>query len=89
MWDEAKRQANLAKHGIDFRLMRRLFDGRPVITTTSSYPDEARFLTTGIIDDLFFTVVWTHRLHTIRLISARRARDAERRAYRAVFGRGD
>jgi uncharacterized DUF497 family protein len=85
-WDEAKRQGNLDKHGLDFRLARRLFDGRPIVTTRSSYREEDRFLTTGAIDDLFVTAVWTRRGEAIRLISLRRARDAERRAHRSLHG---
>jgi uncharacterized DUF497 family protein len=86
-WDEAKRQANLAKHSFDFLRARVLFDGRPVVTTVSRYPDEQRFLTTGEIAGRFYTVVWTRRGDSIRLISARRARDAEARDYRALHGR--
>jgi uncharacterized DUF497 family protein len=88
-WDEAKRQSNLDKHGIDFLRARRLFDGRPVVNTRSSYPDEERFLTTGMLDDLFVTVVWTERGSAIRFISARRARDAEKRAHRSLYGGGN
>ncbi|MGH2532669.1 MAG: BrnT family toxin [Thermomicrobiales bacterium] len=87
-WDEAKRQSNLVKHTVDFRDTRRLFDGRPVVTTRGPYPDEARYLTTGIIEDRFVTVVWTRRNNATRIISARRARDGEQRAYRALHGGG-
>ena len=85
-WDEAKREANIVKHGIDFILARTLFDGRPVITHHSAYPDEVRWLTTGMIEDLFITIIWTERGDARRLISARRARDAEKRQYRSVHG---
>jgi uncharacterized DUF497 family protein len=87
-WDEAKRQSNLAKHGIDFRATRRLFDGRPVITSRRPYPDEERYLTTGMIDDLFVTVIWTRRGNATRVISARRARHGEQRTYRSLHGGG-
>jgi uncharacterized DUF497 family protein len=87
-WDEAKRQSNLAKHGIDFRDVRRLFDGRPVVTARSPYPDEARYATTGVLDGRFVTAVWTRRNDAIRIISARRARNAEARDYRALHGGG-
>ena len=40
--DEGKRQGNLAKHGIDFRTARELFDGRPAWIPRSLYPQEAR-----------------------------------------------
>ena len=87
-WDEAKRHANVAKHGLDFARARLLSDGRPVVSYRSSYPPEERWLTTGGIDDRLYTVVWTPRGDAIRLISARRARDAEERAYRAVHRTG-
>ncbi len=86
-WDETKRQSNLAKHGIDFRIARRLFDGRPVVTLRSPYPDEERYLTTGISEDVIITVIWTRRDTAIRIISARRARNGEQRAYRSLHGR--
>lgn len=84
-WDEVKRQTNLAKHGIDFVAAQQLFDGRPVATFRSRYPDELRYVTTGTIAERFITVIWTYRGGAIRIISARRARDAEKRAYRALF----
>ena len=87
-WDEAKQRTNLAKHGIDFLDVRRLFDGRPVVTTRSPYPDEERYLTTGIIDGRFVTAIWTRRGGAIWIISARRARDAETRRYRALHSGG-
>jgi uncharacterized DUF497 family protein len=85
-WDDAKRQTNLAKHGIDFLDVTRLFDGRPVATTRSPNPDEERYLTIGIIDERFVTAIWTRRGETIRIISARRTRDAEKRHYRTLYG---
>jgi hypothetical protein len=87
-WDEDKRQSSLAKLEVDFIRARLLFDGRAVVIDRSAYPCEERYLTIGIIDDLFYTVVWTPRDGKRRLISARRARDDEKRAYRAVHGGG-
>ncbi|MBX3069970.1 MAG: BrnT family toxin [Thermomicrobiales bacterium] len=83
-WDEAKRQSNLRKHQIDFLRMQLLFDGRPQISTKSVSSSEPRFLTTGEIDGVFYTVVWTWRGGAVRIISARRSRDAERRDYRSI-----
>jgi uncharacterized protein len=85
-WDEAKRRANIEKHRLDFRDIEALFDGRPVVTVPSRSGDEQRYLTTGNASGTWVTVVWTQRLSKIRLISARSARDGERRAYRAVHG---
>jgi uncharacterized DUF497 family protein len=86
-WDEAKRQSNLDKHAVDFVDTQALFDGRSAFTALARpTPEEQRYATTGVLDGRFYTVVWTWRGNIIRLISARRARDAEERAYRTVFG---
>jgi uncharacterized DUF497 family protein len=84
-WDEEKRVVNLEKHRIDFVDAQILFDGRPAITATSPQLSEDRYLTTGQIGERFYTAVWTWRGEIIRLISVRRARDAEERAYRDVY----
>jgi uncharacterized DUF497 family protein len=87
-WDEAKRRSNLAKHGLDFRLAEYLFDGRPTVLARSPHLAEERFLTTGIVDDLYLTVVWTRRGNGVRVISLRRAGYAERREHHALHGGG-
>jgi uncharacterized protein len=85
-WDEKKRAINLAEHGLDLIDATRLFDGRPVFTYPSPRHGEERFVTVGQLTNRFFAVVWTERVESIRLISFRRARDAEERKYRAIFG---
>jgi uncharacterized DUF497 family protein len=85
-WDEDKRLNNAAKHGIDFLTACALFDGRPVYTFATPRGDEERFATVGLIEGRFVTVVWTPRRHKTRLISARRSRDEEKKAYRQLFG---
>ncbi len=85
-WDEDKRLANIKKHGLDFADADLVFDGRPVSTTTSSRDDEERYVTAAIHLERFITVVWTRRGEKIRVISMRRTRDAEKRAYRQLHG---
>lgn len=85
-WDHTKRQINIAKHDIDFFDMQGVFDGRPERTLNSDCGEERRFATTAVVDDRFYTVIWTRRLDVIRIISASRARDEEERACRAVYG---
>jgi uncharacterized DUF497 family protein len=90
-WDEAKRQANLAKHGLDFLRVTRLFDGQ-VVTRHSPRGDESRFVTVGRVDGRLVAAVWTLRGDTIRLISARSAHHGERRHYHQTYparDRGD
>ncbi len=85
-WEEKKRAINLADHGLDLIDATKLFDGRPVFTYPSPRHGEERFVTVGQLTNRFFAVVWTERVEAIRLISFRRARDAEERKYRTIFG---
>jgi uncharacterized DUF497 family protein len=85
-WDENKRQANRDRHKLDLVDGEIPFDGRPVVTRSSPRGDEMRFVSVGLIGTKFFAVVWTERDVATRLISFRRARDAEERTYRARFG---
>jgi uncharacterized protein len=83
-WDEAKREANIAKHGIDFVAAVKVFDG-PFIETEDRRRDygDRRCQALGGIDTGVMQVVYTWRDDRRRIISARRARRNERRAYYA------
>lgn len=83
-WDEAKRQANITKHGVDFANVIGIYLGRLMETedTRRNY-GESRFRAFGEIDGQVYHVVSTWRAGRRRIISARRARRDERRAYHA------
>jgi uncharacterized DUF497 family protein len=85
-WDEAKRHSNLEKHGIDFRDARAVFDGRPYVTIASARGSEHRSLTLAMLAARLIAVAWTWRSESIRIISVRSARDAEKRQYRQLHG---
>ncbi len=86
-WDEVKRQKNLDGRNLDFIDAVIVFDVRAVITAPSTYPFEDRLVSTAIMDDgKFYTVVWTWRGEVRRIISFRRARHGEERAYRQLHG---
>ncbi len=85
-WDEDKRLSNLEKHELDFLAARRLFDGRPLFTTTNLHHGELRSVSTGVNDYRYYTVVWTERDEKIRIIFFRRSRNAEERNYRQLYG---
>jgi uncharacterized protein len=63
-----------------------LFDVRLVISYPSSRFGEARTVTVGLLDGEIVAIVWTDRNQAIRLISLRRARDAEKGTYHARYG---
>ena len=84
-WDEDKRRQNLAKHGVDFLRAALVFDGRPAVMLYSPRTSEDRWQTTADVEGRLITVVWTWRGQRCRIISARRARDGEERAYRQIY----
>jgi hypothetical protein len=79
-WDEPKRQANLAKHHIDFQDVMRVFDG-PVFETVDSRQGEERVVAIGSMEGIEIVVVYVTRGERRRLISARRAHRNERQDY--------
>lgn len=87
-WDEDKNQANIRKHGIDFRNAVKVFD-QPTLDRIDDRQDygEVRMRSIGQLSGLVVAmVVHTDRDEVTRLISARAASDIERQAYR-VFER--
>jgi uncharacterized DUF497 family protein len=81
-WDEAKRLPNFRKHGIDFVDAARIFD-RPFVETEDLRRDygERRYRAFGEFDGRVIQVIYTWRRDRRRIITARRARRDERRAY--------
>ena len=84
-WDERKRLTNLEKHGLDFFDVGVVFESSHVIVP-SAHDSEERFLSIGVFDGRFVTVVYTMRGGVIRIISFRRARHEERDAYQKLYG---
>lgn len=85
-WDEPKRLWNLQERHLDFLDAKQMFDGRPIIHVPSWRNDEDRVVSVAAIEGKIYTVVWTWRLENRRIISFRRARDGEERAYRKAHG---
>jgi len=81
-WDEAKRLTNIRKHGIDFAEAIEMFAGH-VVESEDRCRDygEPRIRAFGEVDGRVIQVVYTLRNGRRRLISARRARRDEQRAY--------
>jgi len=81
-WDEARRIANLRKHGIDFLDVAIVFDD-DTLTVEDDRCDygEQRFVTFGLLRGLVVAVVYTDRQDSIRIISARRATKYEQKVY--------
>jgi len=83
-WDAEKAITNFAKHGVSFEEAVTVF-GDPLAITVSD-PDhssgEERWMTMGVSLQQRMLVIWhTDRGDAVRLIGARLATPAERRAY--------
>jgi len=78
-WDEAKRQANRARHGVDFAQIDG-FDWATAVTREDMWGDcgERRFVSTGWMDGRLHVCIWTIRAGRTRLISLRKANARER-----------
>lgn len=74
VWDEAKRQANLKKHGLDFADAPGVFAG-PMVLIEDSRADygEQRMIGIGLLDCLVVLIVHVESDETIRIISMREA----------------
>lgn len=82
-WDSKKAISNIKKHGIDFADAVAVFEDEMAITIPDDYPDEERFVSTGM-DYLgrVIVVVYTCRENRIRIISARKATSKEIKQYK-------
>jgi uncharacterized DUF497 family protein len=82
-WDPAKNGINESKHGISFLDALAIFDDphHVVESVTRLEHGEFRFKAVGMLDDRYYTVIFTDRIEIRRIISVRRARTNERRKY--------
>ena len=85
VWDDDKNRLNIKKHGIDFETASFVFDDSDRLEYYDSKHSifEDRYITIGSINGMITVlyVVFTERKGDIRIISARKANDAERKVY--------
>ncbi len=79
-WNEEKAASNRRKHGIDFDEAIEIFYGTSLLRRSDRNAEE-RWLAIGETEGRIVTVVFTWRGDALRIISARRARRNEKRAY--------
>jgi len=85
-WDAEKRRANIAKHGIDFTDVCRMFSSPMLLVHDARYDyGEDRWCGIGMMKYCIAVVVFTERGpekdRIIRIISARKALKHERETY--------
>ena len=81
-WDEEKNRKNINKHGISFELAAKVFlDENRIENYDVEHSDyEDRYYAIGKVESMIF-VVFTERMNSIRLISARLAEEDEINEY--------
>ena len=81
-WDDAKRQLNLAKHGLDFAHVARFDWNAAKIGRDMRFAyGEDRFTAYGMMDGQLRVIIFTMRGAATRIVSFRRANRMERRLY--------
>lgn len=81
-WDEAKRRANLRRHGIDFLAARVVFAGKTITLVDDRFEyEERRFLTLGLLWGRAVAIAHTESDYVIRIISIRKATRNEEKSY--------
>jgi hypothetical protein len=90
-WDEAKREANLRKHGLDFWAAHLVYESPRKVTTRLKSKLEERFLDVALVElrGAILALVYTNRNGNVRFISFRHASRKERRRYAAAQTRYD
>lgn len=83
VFDDAKRQANLAKHGLDLADAGLVYNSPNKITLCSPRQDEDRFLDIAMVEvmGVVLVLVYVERDQDVRAISLRRASKQERKHY--------
>jgi len=94
-WDEGKNRRNIAKHRISFETARLVFDDPRVLLQRDRIVDgEERWQALGLIGGAVVILV-AHTIRqeraeeVIRIVSARKAAAAERRAYEEAYEETD
>ena len=82
-WDESKRIANLAKHGLDFVDAHMVLDSKYVMAVDSPRRGEARQQAFSYVFDVLavLTVAFVPGSDRCRIVSFRPAKKKERRVY--------
>lgn len=80
-FDPQKSAINKGKHGIDFIEAQHLWQDITGLEVPARSETEERYALIAYFESKIWTVIFTKREGKIRIISCRRARDGEKKAY--------
>jgi uncharacterized protein len=83
VWDEAKREKNLIKHGYDFADAHLVYDDPRKVTVPTRRNNEDRLMDTSFVEvaDEVLALAYVEHGEEVRVISFRRASRKERKRY--------
>ena len=85
-WDEAKRENNLRKHGLDFQDAAQVLEGYTLeLEDDREDYGEFRYIAVGLLRFTVVVLVYTARENIYRIISMRKADNDEENFYRQSF----
>lgn len=80
-FDNLKSASNKEKHGIDFHQAQKLWLDPERIVVPARTLKEARFLMIAMLNDIYWSAIYTIRGDVIRIISVRKSRYYEKKIY--------
>ena len=87
-WDDRKARKNFRDHAVSFDVAKRVFDDPSAFDRIDEgETDEERWLITGLVGDVLFTVCFVERGYRRRIISARKATYREKADYNEALSR--
>ena len=80
-FDKNKSTSNKVKHGIDFTTAMKLWDDPNRLEIPAQWVNESRFLLIAVLEEEYWSAVFTKRNNKIRIISVRKSRRNEKEIY--------
>ena len=81
-WDEAKRQSNIQKHGIDFIGIEKVFAGETITILDDRFDyGQTRVITVGLLSGHVVVIAHTETDEVIRIIAVRKGTKNEEISY--------
>lgn len=80
-FDKNKSRSNKVKHGIDFTMAMKLWNDPNRLEIPAQWVNESRYLLIAVLEEEYWSAVFTKRKNKIRIISVRKSRRDEKEIY--------
>lgn len=80
-FDKNKSRSNKVKHGMDFTMAMKLWNDPNRLEIPAQWVNESRYLLIAVLEEEYWSAVFTKRNNKIRIISVRKSRRYEKEIY--------